>query len=53
MHTLPLRPSTGKQAPLVLQVLGQIALAQALAPLLKPEPSSSYTVVTGRLGALH
>lgn len=32
------------------RVLGQICLAQALAPLLKPEPSSSYTVITGRLG---
>lgn len=36
--------------PLSPQVLGQIHLAQALAPLLKAEPSSSYTVITGRLG---
>ncbi|KAL4447498.1 hypothetical protein ABPG75_004717 [Micractinium tetrahymenae] len=32
------------------RVLGQLYLAQALAPLLKEEAGSSYTVITGRLG---
>jgi hypothetical protein len=30
--------------------LASLSLAQALAPLLKPAESSSYTVITGRLG---
>jgi hypothetical protein len=32
------------------RVLGQITLAQALAPLLRGASGSSYTVITGRLG---
>lgn len=32
------------------RVLGQITLAQALAPLLREAPGSSYSVITGRLG---
>lgn len=32
------------------RVLGQLNLAQALAPLLREDAGSSYTVVTGRLG---
>lgn len=32
------------------RVLGQVVLAQALLPLLREDPGSSYTVITGRLG---
>ncbi len=32
------------------RVLGHVMLAQAMVPLLKEGPASSYTVITGRLG---
>ena len=40
----------GFEAAMRDRVYAQIVLAQALAPLLRASPTSSYTIITGRLG---